>query len=439
MRRCFFIAVIAMLGSSSICNAVAAPPRTVAFDLTIDAGKHDRINTPVSVLLDLPEGFDPASFVSFAFDRGGSAAITGQLCRPRLDAPQHGSRQVELDFILPKLAAGRSTVLHAVVMPKSAVTGYGAEKSDSFHWHDTPGDHALLTFGDRPVIDYMYHPLDDSSKAAHVRTYKVFHHVYDSTGTKLLTKGPGGQDTHHRGLFYGFNKITYGNPDDPKHADTWQCRDGSYESHEGFLNVEAGPVLGRHLLAIDWHGGEKDVFAHERRELTAYDVPGGTMIDFASELTTADGPVRIDGSDPHHAGFHFRAPNEVAAKTSKKTYFIRPDGVGKPGESRNWDAEHRDPRTVNLPWKGMSFVTGGKRYTAAILDLPTNPKEARFSERPYGRFGSYFEYNLTADHPLRVAYRFWIQDGEMTPKEIARMADDFVDPVHVVVKAQSDQ
>jgi hypothetical protein len=202
------------------------------------------------------------------------------------------------------------------------------------------------------------------------------------------------------------------------------------------LDVEAGPVLGRHLLAIDWHGEKKEVFAHERREMTVYNVPGGTLIDFASELKTADGPVKLDG-DPQHAGFHFRAPNEVAAKTSKETYFVRPDGVGKPGDSRNWDASHPDPRTVNLPWKGMSFVVGGKRYTAALLDRPGNPKEARYSERPYGRFGSYFVCDLTMDHPLTVAYRFWIQDGEMEPSQIARLADDFVDPVSVTVKLVS--
>ncbi len=29
----------------------------------------------------------------------------------------------------------------------------------------------------------------------------------------------------------------------------------------------------------------------------------------------------------------------------------------------------------------MSVVVGGERYTVGYLDLPTNPKEARFSER----------------------------------------------------------
>ena len=82
----------------------------------------------------------------------------------------------------------------------------------------------------------------------------------------------------------------------------------------------------------------------------------------------------------------------------------------------------------------MSFILGGQRYTVAMLDLPTNPKEARFSERDYGRFGSYFQYDLTKDHPLEVRYRVWLQKGQMTPEQIAARAADFAEPVEATVK-----
>ncbi len=82
----------------------------------------------------------------------------------------------------------------------------------------------------------------------------------------------------------------------------------------------------------------------------------------------------------------------------------------------------------------MSFVLGDQRYTAAILDRPDNPKEARYSERDYGRFGSYFEYNLTKEKPLLIHYRVWLQRGQATQKQIAAMADDFVDPVQAKVQ-----
>ena len=236
---------------------------------------------------------------------------------------------------------------------------------------------------------------------------------------------------HHRGIFYGFNRIRYGNG---KTADVWHCTNGAHQVHDHFLASEAGPVLGRQRMALSWHGQGKQAFANEERELTVYNVPGGQLVEFASRLSISADPVKLDG-DPQHAGLHFRADNEVFAKTSGQTIFVRPDGAGKPGETRNWDPKTRQG-PVNLPWDAMSFVLRSKRYTVAYLDHPKNPKESRHSEREYGRFGSYFEYALEKDKPLTVNYRLWLQEGLMKPEEVAVLSTSFVDPVGVTVKAR---
>jgi hypothetical protein len=237
----------------------------------------------------------------------------------------------------------------------------------------------------------------------------------------LVTKGLGGLYPHHRGLFYGFNRISYG---DGKQADTWHCGRGESQVHTGLVASEAGPVLGRHQVRIDWHGQDRKVFAREVREMTVYNVPGGTMIEFASRLQTAAGKVKLDG-DPQHAGFQFRASQDVPDKTAALTYYVRPDGKDQPGSLRNWPD---DPRQENLPWHAMSIVLGEKRYTIAYLDKPTNPKPARYSERDYGRFGSYFEYELDEEHPLDVNYRLWLVEGEMTVEDVTRLSRNFREP-----------
>jgi hypothetical protein len=84
----------------------------------------------------------------------------------------------------------------------------------------------------------------------------------------------------------------------------------------------------------------------------------------------------------------------------------------------------------------MSFVLGDQRYTVANLDRPQNPKESRFSERDYGRFGSYFEYKLTKENPLKLNYRIWLQPGEMTVAQIDAMAKDFTNPPTVTANKQ---
>jgi hypothetical protein len=418
MIRILFACIVVLLSS-----ALSAQSTSTAFEITVTAGQHERKNVPVRV--PLPSGqIDDAKLVSVTLTLPDGHVIPAQWTRPGLLAGDGG----EIHLILPHLAAGGSVRLKAT---PSTDSPSGAR---NFAWHDHPGHHADLRFGNRPVVTYHYEHLDESSPASRVRTYKVFHHLYSPQGDRVVTNGlsddPKVHSPHHRGIFYGFNRISY---DNGRTADLWHCTNGAYQEHDRFLSSEAGPVLGRHRVAISWHGQDK-AFAQEERELTVYNVPGGQLVEFASRLRSLAGQVRIDG-DPQHAGFQFRAHNDVDAMTAGETVYVRPDGVGNRGETRNWDPKtRRGP--VNLPWNAMSFVLGGKRYTVAYLDHPMNPKEARFSERDYGRFGSYFEYTIDEGKPLSVHYRLWLQEGLMKPEDVAALSDDFVDPVKVTVQAR---
>jgi hypothetical protein len=263
----------------------------------------------------------------------------------------------------------------------------------------------------------------------HYYTFKPFHNVYDpAAGAVMLTNSSAktakdGQFPHHRGLFYGWNRISY----DGQTADIWHGTNNVFSTHDKTLSQEAGEVLGRQQAAISWHGKDGKTFATEERELTAYATPGGTLIDFASILKTDRPSVTLDG-DPQHAGFHFRANQEVSKNGKANTYYLRPDGKGKIGETRNWDAKGKNPIAINLPWNALSYVVGGKRYTVLRINHPDNPGESRGSERDYGRFGDYFEYTLTPDKPLKVKYRVWVQEGEMTVDECKAIAAAFVSP-----------
>jgi hypothetical protein len=179
------------------------------------------------------------------------------------------------------------------------------------------------------------------------------------------------------------------------------------------------------------------VFAKEEREVTIYRVPGGTLVEWTSLLKTTGGDVKLDG-DPQHAGFQFRAHNDVAAKSKNQTYYLRVDGKGKPGQTINWGAKNPPKGTVDIPWKALCFVLDGQRYTAAYLDHPQNPGEARHSERDYGRFGYYFVHTLTKDNPLLVRYRVWLQEGEMTGPEVEELQREFVSPPAMTVRREGE-
>jgi hypothetical protein len=411
---------LAIAAAFTFASALS-PSYGVEIEVTIDAGKHDRSNEVVRVPVELPKSLD----ILDAVVTGGN----GVVARAQLSSRPLTARPVEqragytpymLDLLVTSLKAGEQ--VKCKVTTKIGDSGF-----PKHHWREAVGQYTDLRFdGSRRVLRYMYEPIDNSSKARREETYKPYHHLFDPRGERLVTKGPGGLFPHHRGLFFGFNKITYG---DNQQADTWHCNRGEWQAHKEILDQDAGPLLGTHRVAIDWHGRDGKVFVKEQRELTAYNLPGGTLVEFASKLTSTAGKVHLDG-DPQHAGFQFRASQEVPDKTAKQTYYLRPDGKDKPGSFRNWPQRKGHE---NLPWNALSFVLGKQRYTAVYLDHPKNPKPARYSERDYGRFGSYFAADVEPDKPLTVNYRLWLQEGEMTVEQANALSRQFAEPATATV------
>ena len=82
----------------------------------------------------------------------------------------------------------------------------------------------------------------------------------------------------------------------------------------------------------------------------------------------------------------------------------------------------------------MSLGLDGQRYTACYLDRPENPKPAYYSERNYGRFGSYLVAETDGDKTIDINYRLWIQPGEMGVAQVAAHAANFAEPARVTVK-----
>jgi hypothetical protein len=411
----------------------------ITLTITIKAGKHDRRDTPLVVPLSVPKALGEEGHAVFKKGENTVVVSGGQLTAPGLTTEhikpsKDGEVRRDLHLHLPRLDAGKSVVVQCVVEE-------GGSKiiPSFFSWARHKDAHTDLLFeGGKPQrsLRYMHAPYDDSSAEKRNRSYKVFHHLYDRQSGVQVTDGghtddlPQGvklQYPHHRGLYFGFNRVSW--DQGKSKADVWHCQKDDHISHEKVLSEEAGAALGRHRLLLHWHGPQKQVFAHEEREVTVYNISGGTLVEWSTLVRTKVGPVKLDG-DPQHAGFHFRAANEVASR-EKETYFLRPDGKGELGATRNWPAQKQH---VNLPWNAMSFRIGDQRYTAVYLDRPSNPREARHSERAYGRFGCYFEYDLSDENPLKLNYRVWVQRGEIEKAQAERLHHDFVEPPTVEVK-----
>jgi hypothetical protein len=340
---------------------LAAPAAGQAPPLVVTGGKLDQTNAVV--FAPLPKNL-PAGVNVVELPDGQHAPA--QVVNP----PLVGGQGKALAFVLPKLPAGGS------VSVRPGVLTY-VKAPPQFAFKQATKEYADLTFDGKKVLRYMNAPRDASTKDTHELTFKPFHHVYDpATGETLLTNGAGlaadkaNLFPHHRGLFFAFNKVSYG---DQKDVDVWHGKKNEFTLHEATASEEAGEVLGRHRAKLSWHGRGGEAFADELREVTAYHVPGGTLLDWQTVLTTTLPKVRLDG-DPQHAGFHFRAAMEVSKNGKQETYYLRPDGKGKMGEERNWDAKGKNSQAVNLPWNAVSFVVGGKRYTVVRCEPPRQPE-----------------------------------------------------------------
>lgn len=280
-----------------------------------------------------------------------------------------------------------------------------------FHWvDDEAAGTADLLYGDQPVVRYMY-AYDASSKERLHETYKVYHHVFGPGTETLITKGPGGLYTHHRGLFVGWNKTSF----DGKTLDFWHCTKGAHLRHIKFLGKEGDADRGAMTAEIHWNDAQGKPVIVENRSLEVTRLPledgktFGWQIDWKSTLNSQRGDIRLDG-DRQHAGFQFRAAQSVAE--AKSARYIRPANFPQDPVAIEVGDKGNPPRHINLNWFAMTSDYAGQPFTVEYLEDPALPKPSLYSERPYGRFGAFFKTTLTADNPLTMRYRVNVVPGK---------------------------
>lgn len=303
-------------------------------------------------------------------------------------------------------------VIAAVLCPLALQAAAAGEKGE-FRWVDDPEKGtADLMFGEAPVLRYMY-AFDTSSPDRAQETYKVYHHVFGPGTGRIITKGPGGKYTHHRGLFVGFNKTQF----DGRSLDFWHCRGGAHLRHVEFLEQAGGPERGTMTAVIHWNDPDGEPVVTETRTVSVSSVdstsePGyAWQIDWSTTLESNRGEIVLDG-DRQHAGFQFRAHNAVAESNGAR--YIRPEGF--PQQEAAFQVGKGD-KHIDLGWFAMTYELDNRRYTIEYFDNPSLPKPSRFSERPYGRFGTFFRTTLKPDQPLTMRYRVRVSTGDPPPRD----------------------
>lgn len=282
-----------------------------------------------------------------------------------------------------------------------------ANDGASFEWKkDDAAATADLYLGTQPVLRYVF-AYDPSSPAKLHDTYKVFHHVYGPGTNQIITKGPGGKFTHHRGLYVGWNKTSF----EGGRADFWHCTGGAHLRHIKFVEMTGDANQGRMTAEIHWNDNTGKPVIVENRSVTVRREAAskGWQIDWSTKLESRRGEISLEG-DRQHAGFQFRADQPVADKESAR--FIRPAAFPQQPAAIQVGDGGNPPAHSDLGWFAMTYEIEGKRFNIEYFDNPSLPKPSLFSERPYGRFGTFFKTTLTPEKPLEMKYRVIVSAGD---------------------------
>ena len=261
-----------------------------------------------------------------------------------------------------------------------------------FSIQETPGKHIDILQNGKIVGRYMTEH-DVSTPDKRLETYKPYLHIFDAEGTAPITKGPGGDFTHHRGILIGWMKIGVNG----KTYDRWHMKGGD-QVHEKL--VAQNPAKGSITSLVKWMGEGSDVIIEEERTMSFLPpvAPAYAVVDVTSKLKAVAGDTTFDG-DPEHAGLQFRPANEV---DRTKGVYVFPKEDAQP---------HKD---LDYPWFGETFSLNNQDYSVVYLNHPANPKDARISAyRDYGRFGAFFKTSVKKDEVLTLKARFLIVKGKM--------------------------
>lgn len=262
------------------------------------------------------------------------------------------------------------------------------------------GKHLDILRNGKPLVRYMY-ALDTSSAEARHDTYKVYHHVFDPSGKQLITKGPGGKFTHHRGLFIGFSRIKH----DGKTYDLWHMKDQCNLVHKRIIDTDVTKDSTTVTTQIHWEIAPGKPILEEQRTLTVHftDDKAHLLTDWTSRLKAVAGDVLL-AADPEHGGMQYRPSNEVADNKSA-TYTFHEPGI--------------DPkRAKDMPWVALTYKLGEQLYSVQQMRHPGNPAGSVYSAyRDYGRFGNYFSTTVNSGETLTLKYRFRITLGPAPSRE----------------------
>jgi hypothetical protein len=371
---------------------------------TVEAGKHERTDVPVSV--ELPPGLDPWGPLLLV-------EISGEKRTP-IACQVEAGRPVRLWWVLEgKTPAGTS---------RRFEVAYGPPARRPSVEMDLQSERLDVSFGGARVFSYNHAHVTPPPGVKEIFIRSGYIHPLFSPSGALLTEDFPADHHHHKGIWMPWTKTKF----EGREMDFWNLGEGTATvQFAGFEGIEAGPVYGRFRANhefVDLKG--KKVALREVWDVRTWAVGGPKEGRWTFDLTSVqrcatESPLLLEKY--RYGGLGFRGPKEWKDEnydllTSEGKTKV--DGHGTRGR-----------------WCAQSGSVGGGRWTVVILCHPSNE---RFPEhmRIWDKGGAFFSYSPVQagewlfkpgeTHVFR--YRFVVHKGKIDREAAERAYADFAEP-----------
>lgn len=314
----------------------------------------------------------------------------------------------------------RVTITVYIVLYTILIFGIGCqaaeERESPFSFQD---DGAALTIfeEDQPVLSLIYTRKDPPEGMN--RNYwrsNYIHPLYGLDG-EILTDDFPEDHPHHRGIFWTWPDVTYGE----REIDPWALR-GVRQLFRNWDGKETGPDYANVLFTGGWRLDDGwDPFVEEQISVTVHSADEvGRAIDFDLHFRNVSSEkVTLRGrGETGYGGFNIRPDGD------------RPDIRITTAEGKMED----DALVVESGWADFSsLVSGDGTYAGfALFQHPANPDfpHPGWILRHYGFLGAswpqYERIELDPDESFQLSYRVYVHRGDAETASVGDRFDDFV-------------
>ena len=418
--------LISVLSAAAAANGLGASPGKDIAVVVVEAGRHERVDTPVMVPASArapwgqvvpPSGAAQKAFELLEERQGASSKPLLAQWQAPTDPPTKASGGGALIFTLAgKTPAGsvRRFRLRVADQPASA---------KDMRVEDDKGKALLFRHAGRSIAKYNYGLVQKQPGKPNVFDRMAYFHPVWAPCGQIITDDFPESHPHQRGVFFAWTRARIGK----YKADFWNLKARRGRTlHKRLDGVGAGPAFSGFVAYNDCVANNR-VAIKETWVSRIYARPVGPWIlDFDIRHTATDQDVVL--AKYPYGGMAYRGrPEWLGAK--------RPRIEASDG----YDA--RKGRTEGARWVDMAGVlpTGGEAGLT-MIDHPSNPTYPTavriHPSMPYVcfAFAQRDAYTIKAGESLELRYRCVVHDGPPDRKLNDRWAADFVDPPKVTLE-----